>query len=64
MNNFMKTEGKVLIVGGDTEICSKGYNLYRQGEKIGVIKDKKYACYHNLKSLVVFFVQKSQEHMC
>ena len=45
----MKTEGKVLIVGGDTEICSKGYNLYRQGEKIGVIKDKKYALLSQFK---------------
>lgn len=39
----MKTKGKILIIDSDGEICSKGYNLYRQGERIGTIIDNKYA---------------------
>lgn len=39
----MKTKGKILIIDSDGENCSKGYNIYRQCEKIGFVRDYKYA---------------------
>ena len=45
----METKGKVLLVGNDFEIHSKGYNLFKQTEKIGFINDKKYALLSQFK---------------
>ena len=51
----METKGKVLLVGNDFEIHSKGYNLFKQTEKIGFINDKKYALLSQFKFTRRFF---------
>ena len=45
----MKNKGKVLIIGSDSEIYSKGYSLYSQGDRIDLVRDSKYALLSQIK---------------
>lgn len=47
--NLMKNKGKVLIIGSDSEIYSKGYSLYSQGDRIDLVRDSKYALLSQIK---------------